>query len=97
MAKELADARLLTHDGYGHTALFNNASSCVKTYESRYFVDGTLPPPGPPADRTSSPSPERSGPGLTDALGVPGTSGRARAVHHGVEATVSDRFPRMRP
>lgn len=46
MAKRLADARLLTHDGYGHTALFNNASSCVNTYESRYFIDGTLPPPG---------------------------------------------------
>ncbi|MGW5347776.1 alpha/beta fold hydrolase [Streptomyces sp. NPDC004050] len=46
MAKTLADARLLTHDGYGHTALFNNASSCVKAYESRYVVDGTLPPPG---------------------------------------------------
>ncbi|MFE6844539.1 alpha/beta hydrolase [Streptomyces sp. NPDC057686] len=46
MARELANARLLTHDGYGHTALFNNASSCVKTYESRYFVDGALPPPG---------------------------------------------------
>ncbi|MFF3014763.1 alpha/beta hydrolase [Streptomyces sp. NPDC057939] len=46
MARELANARLLTHDGYGHTALFNNASTCVKTYESRYFVDGTLPPPG---------------------------------------------------
>ncbi|WP_327363998.1 alpha/beta hydrolase [Streptomyces sp. NBC_01296] len=46
MAKELAGARLLTHEGYGHTALFNNASSCVNAYESRYFVDGTLPPPG---------------------------------------------------
>ncbi|MER7466422.1 alpha/beta fold hydrolase [Streptomyces sp. NPDC097981] len=46
MARELADARLLTNDGYGHTALFNNASTCINTYESRYFVDGTLPPPG---------------------------------------------------
>ncbi|MFJ3876876.1 alpha/beta hydrolase [Streptomyces sp. NPDC090077] len=46
MARELGDARLLTHDGYGHTALFNNASSCVKEYESRYFTDGALPPPG---------------------------------------------------
>ncbi|MEV7618172.1 alpha/beta hydrolase [Streptomyces sp. NPDC089799] len=46
MAKELADARLLTHDGYGHTALFNNASGCVKTWESRYLLDGTLPPAG---------------------------------------------------
>ncbi|WKV72561.1 alpha/beta hydrolase [Streptomyces sp. PCS3-D2] len=46
MARELADARLLTNDGYGHTALFNNASSCISAYESRYLVDGTLPPPG---------------------------------------------------
>ncbi|MGW6411298.1 alpha/beta hydrolase [Streptomyces vinaceus] len=46
MARELADARLLTNDGYGHTALFNHASSCISAYESRYLVDGTLPPPG---------------------------------------------------
>ncbi|MFB8395723.1 alpha/beta hydrolase [Streptomyces yangpuensis] len=54
MAAELADARLLTNDGYGHTALFNNGSSCISAYESRYFVDGTLPPPGTVcrADRT---------------------------------------------
>ncbi|MER6779475.1 MULTISPECIES: alpha/beta fold hydrolase [unclassified Streptomyces] len=56
MSRELADARLLTNDGYGHTALFNNASSCISAYESRYFVDGTLPPPGttcrPDTDKT---------------------------------------------
>ncbi|MFD5936041.1 alpha/beta hydrolase [Streptomyces sp. NPDC060333] len=61
MAKELAHARLLTHDGYGHTALFNNSSSCVNSYESRYFVDGTLPPPGttcrPDTPPFSSPRP----------------------------------------
>ncbi|MEI5135067.1 alpha/beta hydrolase [Streptomyces libani] len=45
MTKELAHARLLTHHGYGHTALLN-PSSCIKEYESRYFVDGTLPPAG---------------------------------------------------
>ncbi|MFE3660356.1 alpha/beta hydrolase [Streptomyces sp. NPDC059165] len=45
MAGELASARLLTHHGYGHTALIN-PSSCVKEYESRYFIDGTLPPVG---------------------------------------------------
>ncbi|MFI1367456.1 alpha/beta hydrolase [Streptomyces griseochromogenes] len=45
MAKELADARLLTHDGYGHTALIN-PSNCVKAHESRYLIDGTLPPVG---------------------------------------------------
>ncbi|WP_223837493.1 alpha/beta hydrolase [Streptomyces venezuelae] len=46
MARELGDARLLTHDGYGHTVLFNNASTCVATHETRYLVDGTLPPTG---------------------------------------------------
>ncbi|MGY5128913.1 alpha/beta hydrolase [Streptomyces nigrescens] len=45
MAKELAHARLLTHHGYGHTALLN-PSSCINAYESRYFIDGTLPPAG---------------------------------------------------
>lgn len=56
MARELADARLLTNDGYGHTALFNNASSCISSYEARYLVDGTLPPPG----ATCRPDPGRT-------------------------------------
>ncbi|MER5891978.1 alpha/beta hydrolase [Streptomyces sp. NPDC001876] len=45
MAEELADARLLTNEGYGHTALLN-PSSCIQEHESRYFIDGTLPPAG---------------------------------------------------
>ncbi|MFC8390351.1 alpha/beta hydrolase [Streptomyces sp. NPDC057238] len=45
MAEELADARLLTVDGHGHTALLN-PSSCVQDHESRYLIDGTLPPVG---------------------------------------------------
>lgn len=45
MARELASARLLTLKGYGHTALLN-PSSCVQAYESRYIIDGTLPPVG---------------------------------------------------
>ncbi|WP_326622014.1 alpha/beta hydrolase [Streptomyces decoyicus] len=45
LAKELADARLLTHHGYGHTELIN-PSSCVGDHESRYLIDGTLPPAG---------------------------------------------------
>jgi len=45
MSHELADARLLTVDGYGHTALAN-PSNCVATAEDGYFVTGTLPPPG---------------------------------------------------
>jgi pimeloyl-ACP methyl ester carboxylesterase len=45
MSHDLADARLLTVDGYGHTALAN-ASSCAAKAEDSYFVTGTLPPPG---------------------------------------------------
>jgi pimeloyl-ACP methyl ester carboxylesterase len=45
MSHDLADARLLTVDGYGHTALVN-PSSCVAAAEDSYFVTGTLPPPG---------------------------------------------------
>jgi pimeloyl-ACP methyl ester carboxylesterase len=45
MARQLGRARLLTMDGYGHTALLN-PSSCVNRYESRYFITGTLPPKG---------------------------------------------------
>jgi pimeloyl-ACP methyl ester carboxylesterase len=45
MARALARARLLTVDGYGHTALIN-LSSCANRYMSEYFVDGTLPPEG---------------------------------------------------
>ncbi|WP_329214670.1 alpha/beta hydrolase [Streptomyces sp. NBC_00683] len=45
MVEELADARLLTNEGYGHTALLN-PSSCIQEHESRYFIDGTLPPVG---------------------------------------------------
>jgi pimeloyl-ACP methyl ester carboxylesterase len=45
MADDLARARLLTVDGYGHTVLLN-PSACARSYESSYFVEGTLPPPG---------------------------------------------------
>jgi pimeloyl-ACP methyl ester carboxylesterase len=45
MTRQLADARLLTVEGYGHTAL-ENPSSCVHEYESRYLIDGILPPKG---------------------------------------------------
>jgi pimeloyl-ACP methyl ester carboxylesterase len=61
MAGYLARARLLTVDGYGHTALLN-PSTCAYDYVSRYVVDGTLPPPGTvcPQDQppfTTGPSP----------------------------------------
>jgi hypothetical protein len=61
MANDLARARLLTVDGYGHTVLLN-PSACASTYESSYFVDGTLPPPGTVCQQdqqpfTTSPAP----------------------------------------
>ncbi|WP_307714325.1 alpha/beta fold hydrolase [Streptomyces sp. V4I23] len=43
MAAELDGARLLTLDGYGHTAL-DNPSTCVKRHVVRYFLTGALPP-----------------------------------------------------
>jgi pimeloyl-ACP methyl ester carboxylesterase len=45
MAHELARARLLTVEGYGHTVL-ENPSACANRYESRYFIDGAMPPAG---------------------------------------------------
>jgi hypothetical protein len=44
MVKQLADAQLLTVDGYGHTA-FLNPSTCANQYTVAYLVGGTLPPP----------------------------------------------------
>ncbi|MGW3667777.1 alpha/beta hydrolase [Streptomyces sp. NPDC005141] len=54
MARELADARLLTNTGYGHTALLN-PSSCINAHESRYFIDGTLPRPGTKCEQDTPP------------------------------------------
>ncbi|NEA87971.1 alpha/beta hydrolase [Streptomyces sp. SID7958] len=45
MVEHLADARLLTVEGNGHTTLLN-PSGCADAYESRYLVDGVLPPAG---------------------------------------------------
>ena len=45
MSQALSRARLLTVDGYGHTALIN-PSACVNRYVARYFISGALPPKG---------------------------------------------------
>jgi hypothetical protein len=45
MAQNLARARLLTVEGYGHTALLN-PSVCASRHEARYLISGVLPPPG---------------------------------------------------
>jgi pimeloyl-ACP methyl ester carboxylesterase len=41
---ELANARLLTLDGWGHSA-FLQGSTCIDQYETAYLIDGTLPTP----------------------------------------------------
>jgi pimeloyl-ACP methyl ester carboxylesterase len=45
MARDLARARLLTVDGFGHTEFFN-PSECASNYEFRYLLTGNLPPRG---------------------------------------------------
>ena len=45
MAQALARARLLTVDGWGHTALLN-PSRCASDIQSAYFIDGALPAEG---------------------------------------------------
>jgi pimeloyl-ACP methyl ester carboxylesterase len=45
MAHDLARARLLTVDGFGHTEFFN-PSECASTYEFSYLITGKLPPQG---------------------------------------------------
>ena len=44
MADQLARARLLTVDGYGHGVV--GTSTCADAAESRYFIDLALPPKG---------------------------------------------------
>jgi hypothetical protein len=45
MAHDLARARLLTVDGFGHTEFFN-PSQCASKYEYGYLLTGKLPPQG---------------------------------------------------
>lgn len=77
MARELGDARLLTHEGYGHTALVN-PSSCVQAHESRYLIDGTLPPAGTTCRPTTPPfsAPRPYGGIATGGGGLAGSVGR---------------------
>ena len=44
VARELPRSRLLTLNGWGHVAL--GRSSCISAHIARYFLAGTLPPPG---------------------------------------------------
>lgn len=56
MAEELADGRLLTVDGFGHTQLLNR-SACAQELVAAYLVDGTLPPEGTRCAQDGSPFP----------------------------------------
>jgi pimeloyl-ACP methyl ester carboxylesterase len=54
MSRDLARARLLTVDGYGHTE-FLNPSSCAERYETRYLLTGALPPAGTVCQQDKAP------------------------------------------
>jgi hypothetical protein len=58
LSRELARARLLTVDGYGHTEQ-SNPSTCALDDEVRYLLTGALPPAGTvcPQDGTPFGSP----------------------------------------
>jgi pimeloyl-ACP methyl ester carboxylesterase len=54
LIQELASARLLTVDGYGHTELLNS-SACAGAYEDSYLIDGSLPPAGTVCSERTTP------------------------------------------
>lgn len=56
MSRDLARARLLTTDGYGHTEA-SNPSTCATDYEIRYLLTGALPPPRTVCEENATPFP----------------------------------------
>ena len=56
MSRDLAHARLLTVDGYGHTE-GGNPSACAIAYETRYLLTGALPPPRTVCQENATPFP----------------------------------------
>ena len=56
MSRDLARARLLTVDGYGHTEA-GNLSTCATDYEIRYLATGALPPPRTVCKQNATPFP----------------------------------------
>ncbi len=56
LSHELAHARLLTVDGYGHTET-SNPSTCAIGYGLRYLVTGALPPAGTVCPQNAAPFP----------------------------------------
>ena len=60
MTRQLANARLLTVRGYGHTALLN-PSTCASNYMTAYFRTGALPPKGAVCRQNLPPFPPSAG------------------------------------
>jgi hypothetical protein len=56
MSRDLARARLLTVDGYGHTEA-SNPSTCATNDEIRYLLTGALPPPRTVCEQNATPFP----------------------------------------
>ena len=56
MSRDLAHARLLTVDGYGHTEA-SNPSTCATNNEIRYLLTGALPPPRTVCKQNGTPFP----------------------------------------
>ena len=56
MSRDLAHARLLTVDGYGHTEAAN-PSTCATNDEIRYLLTGALPPPRTVCQQNATPFP----------------------------------------
>jgi pimeloyl-ACP methyl ester carboxylesterase len=54
MSRQLARARLLTVDGYGHTALLN-PSACANAYASDYLITKALPAKGTRCEQNTAP------------------------------------------
>jgi pimeloyl-ACP methyl ester carboxylesterase len=54
MSQELANARLLTVNGFGHTELLN-PSACAQAFIADYIISGTLPPAGTTCNQDKQP------------------------------------------
>ena len=44
LVEELGEARLMTLDGQGHAASYDDRSTCIDDAVTRYLIDGILPP-----------------------------------------------------
>lgn len=56
MSHDLANARLLTIEGYGHSSFLNH-SNCATAIEEAYYVTGALPAPGTVCQQDRPPFP----------------------------------------